>query len=349
MPTIQEAKDLVQSRIIWTRKGMNIPAYTHSLRVYEMLRSCGYSDDIQLAWLLHDIIEDGKVTVAELKKIGYSKKVIELIDASTHDESIKNTYIRREAMMKNIIEEDNKDAFIIKLADITDNLTETHLMTNVASFEKFMNIKCPFFIYQGSKYCPESELYKIFLANYRKQIQRLYGYFNDKATKVKAPTQESKEHIKAYFMGNYKVETPPQFVIVAWPKGAGKSRVIKTLYAKRYMRLDPAKIALFLTDYNNNEIEGMYDLMGYLDRVGLRLTKIALQAKNNLVLEMQDPDNIKFVMGVLTDAGYKGRVEYVDASEDMIKYHEKMRNKNNVHCEDVEKYLFRRFLLKDIE
>jgi (p)ppGpp synthase/HD superfamily hydrolase len=37
---------------------MDSPAYIHSLRVYEFLKKHNFDEDIQLAGLLHDIIED---------------------------------------------------------------------------------------------------------------------------------------------------------------------------------------------------------------------------------------------------------------------------------------------------
>ena len=58
MTIIEKTKELVKAQIVWTRKGMDEPNYLHSFRVYDMLKSDNYSENICLAWLLHDIIEE---------------------------------------------------------------------------------------------------------------------------------------------------------------------------------------------------------------------------------------------------------------------------------------------------
>gem|GEM_PF-4090664 len=43
--------------------------YIHSVRVYEFLKTHGFSDDVQYAGLLHDIVEDGGYTFEQLKEL----------------------------------------------------------------------------------------------------------------------------------------------------------------------------------------------------------------------------------------------------------------------------------------
>ena len=57
----------------------------HSVRVGELLKKHGFSEDIQYAGLLHDIIEDGGYTLDKLRELGYSERTVELVDLATFD------------------------------------------------------------------------------------------------------------------------------------------------------------------------------------------------------------------------------------------------------------------------
>ena len=81
------------------------------------------SDDIKLAALLHDVVEDTEVTLNELKQMGYSKTTLDIVDLLTHDE--KNIpYFK---YVKNVIEkglfshEDKQGVILVKYADMCHN------------------------------------------------------------------------------------------------------------------------------------------------------------------------------------------------------------------------------------
>ncbi|NOZ44008.1 MAG: hypothetical protein GXP45_02510 [bacterium] len=71
---------------------------------------------------------------------------------SSHNSSIEKSFDRWVNMITKLIKEDNKDAWAIKLADISDNLTECHLMPDRDKLDIFLNKKCPVFIYYGNTY-----------------------------------------------------------------------------------------------------------------------------------------------------------------------------------------------------
>lgn len=50
-----------------------------------MLRSYGFDETVQMAWLLHDIIEDWDTTLQELQEMWYPQDVLTLVDLATHD------------------------------------------------------------------------------------------------------------------------------------------------------------------------------------------------------------------------------------------------------------------------
>lgn len=161
-----QALSLIQSRITGPRKGSDSPAYLHSVRVSELLRDHGYDETLQLAGLLHDIVEDGNTSLEELRAMGYPQRVVELVDLVSHDHAIAEKYPRWAAMMKRILAADDLDAFALKLADYTDNLSECLLMPDSKKLDQFLLIKGSFFCYHGFTRLGNSSLYASFLERY---------------------------------------------------------------------------------------------------------------------------------------------------------------------------------------
>lgn len=154
-------KELVKEHIKWTRKWMREPNYLHSYRVYNLLRENWIDDkNVLEAWLLHDIIEDSDMTLQGLSELGYSARTIELVDLCSHDKTNPDKLGRRRDMMDRAILD--KDAFIIKLADITDNIKYCHHLS-LDKFFIFMNVKAHFFLYYGKNLCGDSRLYNEFI------------------------------------------------------------------------------------------------------------------------------------------------------------------------------------------
>ncbi len=104
-----------------------------------------------MAGLLHDIIEDGDTSLEELTEMGYSQEVLTLVDLATHNKETEDKFQRRKDMMERLEEANNKDARAVKLADITDNVSQCHLMPNIEKKKRFLYEKCPYFVRQGNK------------------------------------------------------------------------------------------------------------------------------------------------------------------------------------------------------
>jgi hypothetical protein len=117
------------------------------------------------------------MNLKELRELGYSDKILYLVDLSTHNDSIDDGFERRQRMLERLIAEDNKSVWAIKLADISDNLLECHLMPNKEKLDKFLNKKCPVFIYYGNKYFGGTGFYSEFLDRYFKQMKAYNQYF----------------------------------------------------------------------------------------------------------------------------------------------------------------------------
>lgn len=90
-----------------------IPYSVHLLKVYS-----GVSDYFEKCCaLLHDILEDTKITSEELKEIGITKEIIEVLNILTkHKGEDYGKYIDRIIASKNI------HALNIKLIDLTHNM-----------------------------------------------------------------------------------------------------------------------------------------------------------------------------------------------------------------------------------
>jgi guanosine-3',5'-bis(diphosphate) 3'-pyrophosphohydrolase len=103
------------------RKSGNIPYYIHPLRITLILRAAGFSEfeneEIMIAALFHDLLEDTEITSEEIEN-KFGKKVASIVSELT----ISNNE-EKEKYLKNL-ENASKEAKIIKLADRIDNLMD---------------------------------------------------------------------------------------------------------------------------------------------------------------------------------------------------------------------------------
>jgi len=75
-------------RVVFEQSGHNPkPGVAHNLRVGSHLQELGYNQDIVMAGILHDLIEDTAITASEIKK-EFGVRVTELVMANTFDDSI---------------------------------------------------------------------------------------------------------------------------------------------------------------------------------------------------------------------------------------------------------------------
>ena len=144
------AELLVKERIRGFRKGLpDQENYLHSYRVRDLVSRDHHWDDpdydLFLAALLHDVFEDGGVTLLELKELGFSERTIELVALCSHDSSRENPTERWLLVITKLIESRDEDAWRIKLADLTDNLKQSIGLT--PENRRFMvEVKAPLLI-----------------------------------------------------------------------------------------------------------------------------------------------------------------------------------------------------------
>lgn len=95
------------------------PYILHCLRVMNGLHT--RDKELQSVAILHDVIEDTEITLADLRTMGFSDRVVEAIALLSHDkENVSyEDYIARVA--------ENEDARLVKLSDLRDNSDITRL------------------------------------------------------------------------------------------------------------------------------------------------------------------------------------------------------------------------------
>ena len=76
------------------------------------------SEDVLMAALLHDVIEDCEISPEKLGDLGYSEKCIQMILIVSKPEDDKRSY---EQVIADIIKTGNIGAMLIKIADNADN------------------------------------------------------------------------------------------------------------------------------------------------------------------------------------------------------------------------------------
>lgn len=95
------------------------PTLLHSIRVGLLLMEKNYSDEVVLAGLLHDSLEDTNIPV-ELLTNQFGTTVAQLVQANTKDNGIAEYHKRNRELITRCIKT-GEQALIIKAADILDN------------------------------------------------------------------------------------------------------------------------------------------------------------------------------------------------------------------------------------
>ena len=104
------------------------PVLLHSIRVGFYLYEIGYSKDIVLAGLLHDILEDTDTPINDLcDKFG--SNVAKIVSATSFNTSINDKTEQFQDMFNRCLN-CGKEALIVKAVDIMDNSNYIHLVTD---------------------------------------------------------------------------------------------------------------------------------------------------------------------------------------------------------------------------
>lgn len=100
------------------RKGIHREPYVvHPIRVMLAIRDQGYSEEVQIAAVLHDVVEDTAWTLDFLNKKGLPQRSSQLVWLLTRQEDTPYATFIDQLLV-------DSDAVAIKVADIEDNLVD---------------------------------------------------------------------------------------------------------------------------------------------------------------------------------------------------------------------------------
>lgn len=102
------------------RKGSRIPYLIHPLSVARILIDHGCSDELAVAALLHDTVEDTQVTVEEIRTI-FGDTVARLVEFATEPEKLWSWERRKEHTLE-VLASGETPALLLCLADKLDNI-----------------------------------------------------------------------------------------------------------------------------------------------------------------------------------------------------------------------------------
>lgn len=102
------------------RKGSRVPYLIHPLSVARILLDHGCSDELAVAALLHDTVEDTAVTTEEIRTI-FGDSVARLVEFATEPEKLW-TWERRKEHTLELLASGEVPALLLCLADKLDNI-----------------------------------------------------------------------------------------------------------------------------------------------------------------------------------------------------------------------------------
>jgi (p)ppGpp synthase/HD superfamily hydrolase len=178
------ARELVSTRILGHRKNSTEPAWQHSERVASSLERHGFPRDVILAGWLHDLVEDSDpehpVTLEDLRALGFGDRTVALVDLATHSSASGHAQAltqhqkdqRWARMLKRLTGAAERDAWAVKLSDVTDNLRGCFVMPLKRQIV-FYQLKAPVYLELSADLLGDSGLYAELLEEFVIGARRL--------------------------------------------------------------------------------------------------------------------------------------------------------------------------------
>lgn len=121
------------------RKGTSKPYINHCVEVASILFENGYSEDIVISGMLHDVVEDTKVTILDVEK-KFGKKIANIIRNVSENKSSELSWSERKVKYLRRLTNTSEESIVVSAADKLHNITETFqewLEIGDMVFEKF--------------------------------------------------------------------------------------------------------------------------------------------------------------------------------------------------------------------
>jgi (p)ppGpp synthase/HD superfamily hydrolase len=103
-----------------SRKGSHVPYIVHPIGVSKLLIEAGCEEDIVIAGLLHDTLEDTPVTVEDLK-VNFGEKIAEIVSSISEPDK-KDTWEHRKTHTIEYLKTAPVDSLLVECADKLDNI-----------------------------------------------------------------------------------------------------------------------------------------------------------------------------------------------------------------------------------
>lgn len=113
------------------------PVLLHSFKVGMLLYQNNYSEEIILAGILHDVLEDTDISKEEIIK-EFGKAIYHLIDSVSFDNTICDLKVQTEVLFQNCLNY-GKSACVIKCADLYDNIDYVSFVKNIELKNKLID------------------------------------------------------------------------------------------------------------------------------------------------------------------------------------------------------------------
>lgn len=105
------------------RKGSPRPYINHCTEVARILNKFGYSEEIIIAGLLHDTVEDTEVTLEDLR-IGFGERVSNIVKYVTETKTPGLSWTERKVMYIKKLTDAPEASVVVSAADKLHNVTE---------------------------------------------------------------------------------------------------------------------------------------------------------------------------------------------------------------------------------
>ena len=127
--------DLIDKAIYWSKiyhvnqfRKSGEPFYSHPVEVAYMVSDYNLKTDVIVASILHDIVEDTKVTV-EMIQSTFGSRIAEMVDRLTRNRP-DGSKLSVEEILNNAYQKQDEEVLLIKLFDRLHNLTTLDAMTD---------------------------------------------------------------------------------------------------------------------------------------------------------------------------------------------------------------------------
>lgn len=122
------------------RKGTDLPYIIHPMEVMQILTENGCSEDLIIAGILHDVLEDTAATPEIIENL-FGSKVLSLVTSETQNINKPWKERRQEALLK--IAQEDKDAQLVFCADKLSNIKSIYADKLAIGDEVFKRFSAP--------------------------------------------------------------------------------------------------------------------------------------------------------------------------------------------------------------